>query len=269
MMLNIFTDDVELLGDDVIRVSPLKELSHDLLTESIKLQIEDIFISRTNFLIEFQDCYDNERSGYDFDDTNVISETDEIAKDFYISVLMQIDKKFNLELDTDVIAGLNIDGLRNLTEGLYEFFILKYQKNVTKFMTLMLLENCDFIADGIKLDNEDVCAYSYRSKLKTENQAILMSHLNSGIRTIIDLETDGSDFIMYFNQDKFEVAIVKYAIDKGIIMGDFVRPFLQLVFDGLKDNIYDEIISDIREKLFKKFRTDKDLKIEDFETEEE
>ena len=168
-----------------------------------------------------------------------------------------------------MISTLNLTGIRNLAEGLYEFFILKYQKNVTKFMTEMLLENCDFIADDIRLCSEDdVCVFSYKNKLKTENQAILMSHLNSAIKTIIDFETDISDFIMYFNQDKFEVAIVKYAIDKGIIMGDFVRTFLELIFNDLKDNIYDDVLSTIRENLFKKYRTDKELSIDDFTQEE-
>lgn len=268
MMLNTMDDDIELLGDDVIRISPLKELSHDLLTESIKLQIDDLFTSRTNFLIEFQDCYDKSLDGYDFDYDEIINESNEISRDFYLNVLDKIDQKFSLELDMDTISTLNLSGIRNLAEGFYEFFILKYQKNVTKFITKMLLENCDFIADGIRLDDEDVCVYSYKNKLKTENQAILMSHLTSAIKTIIDLETDASDFIMYFNQDKFEVAIVKYAIDKGIIFGDFVRKFLELIFNDLKDNVYDEVLADIRESLFKKYRVDKTLSIDDFTQEE-
>lgn len=268
MMLNIF-DEVELLGDDVIRISPLKELSHDLLNESIKLQIEDIFSSRTNFIVEFQDAMENDLNGYDFDEENTMEENDDIARDFYLSVLNQIDERFELELDMDTIQTLNLSTIRNIAEGIYEFFILKYKKNVTKYMIATLLENCDFIADDIKLDHEDICVKSYRNKLKTENQAILLSHMGSAIRTIVELDTDPSDFIMYFNQDKFEVAIVKYCIDNGLITGMFVRTFLKVVFNDLKDNIYDEIISDIREKLFKKYRVDKKLSIDDFILEEE
>lgn len=268
MMLNVF-DEVELLGDDVIRISPLKELSHDLLEESIKLQIEDIFSSRTNFLVEFEDGFESEISGYDFDNEDIISESNEIAKDFYLSVLAQIDKRFELELDIDTISALSLSSIKNIAEGMYEFFILKYKKYITKYMTAMLLENCDLIADGIKLDSEDICVYSYKNKLKTENQAILMSHITAAIRTIVEMDTDPSDFISYFNQDKFEVAIVSYAIDNGYIMGEFVRTFLRIVFNDLKDNIYDEIVSDIREKLFKKYRVDKKLSIDDFITEDE
>ena len=268
MILTGYEDEVEFLGDDVIRISPLQELSNDLLTESIKLQIDDLFTSRTNFLVEFQDCYINDLDGYDNPSVDLILENDGIAKDFYLGVLKQISDKFNLEIDFDSISELNISSIRNLTEGIYEFFILKYKKNVTKFMIKILNENCDVIADGIKLDEEDICVISYKEKLKTESQAILLSHLNSAIKTIIDFDLDPLSFMDYFNQDKFEVAIVKYAIDNSLLNGYFVNTFLKYIFNDLKNNIYDEIISDIRFALFKKYKSDKEIRLEDFESEE-
>jgi hypothetical protein len=73
------TDDiVETFGDDddIIRLTPLEELSQDLLAESINWQIEHPFSSKTNFLEEFIDEYDESQEWLDGNETISIWLTD-------------------------------------------------------------------------------------------------------------------------------------------------------------------------------------------------
>ena len=53
-MIVTLDDELETYGgDDVIRMSPLQELSEDLLTEGLEAQIKNPFAGTTNYLEQF------------------------------------------------------------------------------------------------------------------------------------------------------------------------------------------------------------------------
>jgi hypothetical protein len=263
-------DVVEPFGDDddVIRLSPLEELSQDLLSESIKYQIQNPFSSKTNLLQEFIDEYDETAEWLDGNDEATYTNNN-IAMNFYVSVIKMIDEKFKLDIDYTTIESLNVDGLRNLTEGLYTFFIIKYEKNVAKYLTGLILDFKDTIIDNLDkdgLDTDSVSYVSYKRKLTNPKDVYIFTEINNVIQQIRTIELSVDDFIEYFNEEKFEVAIVKYAVDNFIITGEFVKDFLEPVFGyDVQNDDFDRIISDVLQNLFKKLKLDEIPSIKDLE----
>ena len=263
-------DVVEPFGDDddVIRLSPLEELSQDLLSESIKYQIQNPFSSKTNLLQEFIDEYDETAEWLDGNDEATYTNNN-IAMNFYVSVIKMIDEKFKLDIDYTTIESLNADGLRNLTEGLYTFFIIKYEKNVAKYLTGLILDFKDTIIDNLDkdgLDTDSVSYVSYKRKLTNPKDVYIFTEINNVIQQIRTIELSVDDFIEYFNEEKFEVAIVKYAVDNFIITGEFVKDFLEPVFGyDVQNDDFDRIISDVLQNLFKKLKLDEIPSIKDLE----
>jgi hypothetical protein len=263
-------DVVEPFGDDddVIRLSPLEELSQDLLSESIKYQIQNPFSSKTNLLQEFIDEYDETAEWLDGNDEATYTNNN-IAMNFYVSVIKMIDEKFKLDIDYTTIESLNVDGLRNLTEGLYTFFIIKYEKNVAKYLTELILDFKDTIIDNLDkdgLDTDSVSYVSYKRKLTNPKDVYIFTEINNVIQQIRTIELSVDDFIEYFNEEKFEVAIVKYAVDNFIITGEFVKEFLEPVFGyDVQNDDFDRIISDVLQNLFKKLKLDEIPSIKDLE----
>ena len=263
-------DVVEPFGDDddVIRLSPLEELSQDLLSESIKYQIQNPFSSKTNLLQEFIDEYDETAEWLDGNDEATYTNNN-IAMNFYVSVIKMIDEKFKLDIDYTTIESLNVDGLRNLTEGLYTFFIIKYEKNVAKYLTGLILDFKDTIIDNLDkdgLDTDSVSYVSYKRKLTNPKDVYIFTEINNVIQQIRTIELSVDDFIGYFNEEKFEVAIVKYAVDNFIITGEFVKDFLEPVFGyDVQNDDFDRIISDVLQNLFKKLKLDEIPSIKDLE----
>jgi hypothetical protein len=271
-MSNYETDDiVETFGDDedVIRLSPLEELSQELLSESIKYQIDNPFSSKVNLLQEFIDEYDETNEWLEGND-DATYENNSIAISFYRSVLQMLDKKFNLELDYGALESLNVDGLRNLTEGLYTFFIIKYERNIAKYLTKVILDYKETILANIgkevSMDTDSVSYISYKRKLRDVNDVFIFTEINNVISQIRGLEISVDDFIDYFNEEKFEVAVLKYGVENFIINGDFVSVFLDPVFGyDVQNNDYDRILSDVLQNLYKKLKVDEIPGIDDLE----
>ena len=263
-------DVVEPFGDDddVIRLSPLEELSQELLSESIKYQIQNPFSSKTNLLQEFIDEYDETAEWLDGNDEATYTNNN-IAMNFYVSVIKMIDEKFKLNIDYTTIESLNVDGLRNLTEGLYTFFIIKYEKNVAKYLTGLILDFKDTIIDNLDkdgLDTDSVSYVSYKRKLTNPKDVYIFTEINNVIQQIRTIELSVDDFMEYFNEEKFEVAVVKYAVDNFIITGEFVKEFLEPVFGyDVQNDDFDRIISDVLQNLFKKLKLDEIPSIKDLE----
>ena len=263
---------LENIGDeeDVIKMSPLQELSHDLIEESIKDQIDNPFMSHTNFVQEFMDEYTSNLDDLDGND-DAIAELSETAHDFFIQVLEMIDKKFKLDLDFEVLGEVNVKGLMNIVEGLYEFFIIRYQKNISKYVTALTIDYKDELLDRVSSDDDkDTVSYaSFDRKLNNAKDGILISNINLVFDALKDLDISNDDFIRYFNEDKYEVAITKYCIENFIISGDFVKMYLDPIFGfNVQNDIYDDVVTTVRHNLYMHFKKDDGPKLEDYQPEE-
>ena len=251
--------------DEFILTSSLKDLSDELLEECIKSQIDNPFTSKVDFLEQFYEEYENETSDLDKSSQEYL-DNNSLAWSFYHKIFDLINNKFGLEANQDTIDGLNIDGIRNIAEGFYTFFILNYEKNITTYLIRYIKENQDLFIQSIKerddFQEDNVTYTSLAKKLSNPDYAILLSNINSIVNTIGTTEVTPEDFIKYFNPDRFDVAIVMHCINNFIITGDFVLNFLGVLFNRVQNDAYDEIVGDIQHFFYKKFKKDSPIGIE-------
>ena len=254
-MIVTVDDELEPVGENIVEVPALKELSHDLIVESIRDQIEYPFTSHSNFVSTFTEKFEEDLErieGIDDDETREIKLT---ATDFYTDVLKMIDRKFKLNLDFDMIAELNINGIKTLCEGIYEFFIVGYSRNVSKYLLKLILEFKDTIVFEVLSTRKgrDVSTLSYRKKVEDKNFAVLLSNINVAIDYVKSLSVSPDDFTDYFNTDRFDITVLNYAVEKFLITGNFTNRFIEPIFDDFNNDIYDQVVSEIQEGLYHRY----------------
>ena len=239
-------NDFELLGDSVIEVSPLKDLSQELLDEFISIQIKEPFEMRTNFVENFTDEVDLLAIN-NGDDEDYVKQIRDEANEFYLTIIHKIEDQFRLDIDPDVIDALDRHGIQNVCEALYEFFTVNYTKNVAKYLARVTLGNVDVILDELANNEKakDVSTMALKQKVDDEVFATLLANINLVVSIAKDINIEPIDMMQYFNQDNFDVSVIRYCIEEHVINGNFRKPFLDLIFDNDQDYVYDGIVADV------------------------
>ena len=131
-MILTHDNDFEVLGDSVIEVSPLKDLSQELLDEFISIQIKEPFEMRTNFVENFTDEVDLLAIN-NGDDEDYVKQIRDEANEFYLTIIHKIEDQFRLDIDPDVIDALDRHGIQNVCEAYMsssQLIILKTLLNI-------------------------------------------------------------------------------------------------------------------------------------------
>lgn len=245
-MILTHDNDFEVLGDSVIEVSPLKDLSQELLDEFISIQIKEPFEMRTNFVENFTDEVDLLAIN-NGDDEDYVKQIRDEANEFYLTIIHKIEEQFRLDIDPDVIDALDRHGIQNVCEALYEFFTVNYTKNVAKYLARVTLGNVDVILDELANNEKakDVSTMALKQKVDDEVFATLLANINLVVSIAKDINIEPIDMMQYFNQDNFDVSVIRYCIEEHVINGNFRKPFLDLIFDNDQDYVYDGIVADV------------------------
>lgn len=245
-MILTHDNDFEVLGDSVIEVSPLKDLSQELLDEFISIQIKEPFEMRTNFVENFTDEVDLLAIN-NGDDEDYVKQIRDEANEFYLTIIHKIEDQFRLDIDPDVIDALERHGIQNVCEALYEFFTVNYTKNVAKYLARVTLGNVDVILDELANNEKakDVSTMALKQKVDDEVFATLLANINLVVSIAKDINIEPIDMMQYFNQDNFDVSVIRYCIEEHVINGNFRKPFLDLIFDNDQDYVYDSIVADV------------------------
>lgn len=245
-MILTHDNDFEVLGDSVIEVSPLKDLSQELLDEFISIQIKEPFEMRTNFVENFTDEVDLLAIN-NGDDEDYVKQIRDEANEFYLTIIHKIEDQFRLDIDPDVIDALDRHGIQNVCEALYEFFTVNYTKNVAKYLARVTLGNVDVILDELANNEKakDVSTMALKQKVDDEVFATLLANINLVVSIAKDINIEPIDMMQYFNQDNFDVSVIRYCIEEHVINGNFRKPFLDLIFDNEQDYVYDGIVADV------------------------
>lgn len=245
-MILTHDNDFEVLGDSVIEVSPLKDLSQELLDEFISIQIKEPFEMRTNFVENFTDEVDLLAIN-NGDDEDYVKQIRDEANEFYLTIIHKIEDQFRLDIDPDVIDALDRHGIQNVCEALYEFFTVNYTKNVAKYLARVTLGNVDVILDELANNEKakDVSTLALKQKVDDEVFATLLANINLVVSIAKDINIEPIDMMQYFNQDNFDVSVIRYCIEEHVINGNFRKSFLDLVFDNDQDYVYDSIVADV------------------------
>lgn len=245
-MILTHDNDFEVLGDSVIEVSPLKDLSQELLDEFISIQIKEPFEMRTNFVENFTDEVDLLAIN-NGDDEDYVKQIRDEANEFYLTIIHKIEDQFRLDIDPDVIDALDRHGIQNVCEALYEFFTVNYTKNVAKYLARVTLGNVDVILDELANNEKakDVSTMALKQKVDDEVFATLLANINLVVSIAKDINIEPIVMMQYFNQDNFDVSVIRYCIEEHVINGNFRKPFLDLIFDNDQDYVYDGIVADV------------------------
>lgn len=230
----------------------LVELPFELIKESIIEQINDPVSSKTNYIDVILDKYDLFRSQYS-DNEEIITELDEHVRSFLIFIMEAIDNKFGLGLDLNEIAARK--DLIDIVECLYKYFVVRYVKNITRFITKYIFKNKKVFVNYYNDKNrKDVSTVAYKKQIEDPDDLIIMACLPSIIKNIISMEVESEDFIkLSVGNGNYEASVVKELIRTGKLIGDFYRPYISMCVDS-HDYIIDELQTEIRVKILDRIK---------------
>ena len=232
--------------------SLLAELPFDLIKESILDQINDPVNSSTNYIDIILDKCELYREEFK-ENEELISELNEKLLDFLVSIMSNINDKFQLGLDIETISSYS--NAVEIGTSIYKYFILRYPKNIIRFFTKYIFKNkkslCNYYSD-YNNQKKDVSTLAFKKQIKNPEDLCIITNLPDIIKYIISLDIDPDDFLeLSAGKDNYDASIVHDLIESGTLIGDFVPLYIKLCVDS-HDYILDELHTDIRLKIMKK-----------------
>jgi len=246
----MYDNDIYELTSDLEIDTLLSDLPFDLIRENVKEQINDPLWSNVNYINVILEKRDLLRKQYD-NNSDALKSIDNQIYDFFRFIITEINDKFDLGIDVD---DFETEEAIEYGEIFYNFFILRYKKNISKFITKFIVKNKKVFVE--KFENvekkRDVTQISLKKQIKNKDDLIILSNLPEVIKFIFYLDIDNLDFIKYCcRDDLYEAIKIKDLIITARLTGNFVREYMTLIKDKY-DNILDEILTEVRYKIIKK-----------------
>ena len=227
----------------------LAELPFDLIQANITEQINDPMSTNVNYVEVIVDKCNTCKEYYE--DEDVAKQIDLSLENFFRTVITEIDNRFNLGLDINDIA--TSSSITELGEVLYEYFIIRYKKNIEKFVTNYIKKHSDELADYYSdRMKKDVSTLAHKKQVTEQKGLIIISNLPSIINYIVDLDIEPFEFVnLSAGESNYNANVVKGLISTNRMVGDFVRPYIGISLDD-HDYLIDEIQTDIKVRIIKK-----------------
>lgn len=255
-MLTDINEDYEYDTEDPAILPTIGMLHTELIDELILDQVDDPFVSKTDYVTEYFDLLKEQIEQNEDNPELQLSLTND-AKNFCIEVIKLIDSKYELGIDIETLQEQDdLEKLEAGTEALYKFFVLKYASNVKKFFVKFINKNVSILYDAISSSSErnDVITNSMKSKLKDEKVAVIVSNLSTIIDYITELDLNGFDILSVYNQEKYTIYVLTNLMSEFIIPEDkFGLKFFDVIKDQSNEN-YTDIFVDIQDSLIKKYK---------------
>jgi hypothetical protein len=238
------------LSTDIETNSLLAELPFQLIKETITEQINDPLSTNIDYIDIIIEKCDMFKSSYE-NDEDVIAELNENLHSFFAFIITKIDDKFDLGLDVNTIASSG--KIVEIGQVLYRYFILRYVKNISKFITKYIMKHKKELAEYYNDKNKkDVSTLAFKKQIKNPEDLSLITNLPSIIKYIINLDIEPYDFVdLSTGSDNYEGTMIKSLINSNQMIGDFVDGYIGLSIHE-HDYIIDEIHTDIKMRLTKK-----------------
>ena len=255
MLPDLYENDYDVDEGEILEIPELRNAHSELIDESIKEQIDDPFESSANFVDEYFTMM-NKQLEKDIDNPDLKEEVTSDARKFCIEVLSMIDDKYDIGLDDDELEQMEFEYLKDLTYGIYDFFVVHYSKNLKKFFIKYIIQNIDTIDEALQglKDKNDVITNSMKSKLTDERAACIIANLRTVIEYIDDLDMEGSELLGYFNPERYDIYIMNTALEEMVINDGFTHNFFKTVINEYEDDHFTEVFLAIQSGLIKKFK---------------
>lgn len=227
----------------------LAELPFELLKASIVDQIKDPVSTNINYveiILEKCNIYRAQT-----DDKETLARIDNALIEFFTFVVDNINNRFDLGIDVDEMASTR--DIIEFGEVLYEYFIIRYVKNISKFITTYIMKHKKELTSYYSDKNKkDVTSLTFKKKLKDNQDLTIIVNLSSIINYIISLDINPLEFVsLSTGQNNYNASVVKGLIIANRMVGNFVRSYIDLSVDE-HDYLLDEIQTDIRVRIIKK-----------------
>lgn len=228
----------------------LADIPFDLLRETILEQIEYPINNSINYL----DTILSKAKMYTerYRDTEIDTDVTKAVNEFLVSIMVEIDAKYQLGLDIDVIS--ESADVYEIGEAVYNYFIVNYSKNISRFMAKYIEKYKKTLSDTFTdINKKDVSTISYKRIIKNKDDLVIIANLPDILKYIIDQEIDDVEFLQLSsgNNDYYSSIIINL-LESNRMLGGFVVNYLGSCRDQY-DYVYDEIHTKIKVKIMKKY----------------
>lgn len=228
----------------------LLDLPFELIKESLRFQINNPLSTNVNYIENVIDKFRVMRDTYGESD-DAIRNINTLIVDFFGFIIREIDKKFDLSIN------VNFDDVDETMETgmvLYNFLILRYKKNINKFLFHYITKNKKKIVEVFQgnYKKKDVTSNALKKKIKNKDDVLILSNLPSIIKYIMNLDLEPEEFLTYTSKNElYESGYIIKFIATGNLLGNFVDKYLHVIQDDY-EYILDEIQTEVKLKLMKK-----------------
>lgn len=247
----INNENYELSSDFETDILLAEEMTSNLIKESISHQIRQPLSTRTNFVSSLEDIYyhaDYLANG----DEDRREELRNHAIKFFQYTLEEMNDVYELGYDIESIESPDV--LISHTVALYNFLILRYKKNMCKFLYSYIKKNKKTLVELFKdvAKRKDITTISLKKKYKNKENILLVSNLSTIIKYILSLEIDAYDFILYAEGDEYyEGSVVLELAESQVISDNFTNYYKTLIIDEY-ESVLDEIQNEVKIKILDK-----------------
>lgn len=245
-----FDDEAYELSSDLEIDSLLADLPFNLVKESINEQIEDPLSTSIDYVNTIVEKCDILKEDFE-DNQEAIDEINSSLGDFFNYIIKQMSDTFDFTIDAE---DEDISSLVAMGEALYNFLVLKYKKNITRFIYKYIIKNKKILVEQFSklAKSKDVTSISLKKQIKNKDDVLILSNLPNVIKHIIHLDIEPIDFLKYACDDEYyEGTIIKQMLLNGKIVGNFITNYFDPITDSHND-ILDEIQTEVKLKLMKK-----------------
>ena len=165
--------------------------------------------------------------------------------------LVNLNDKFNLGLDIEgIITGENVEEVGTC---LYKYFILRYTKNITKFISKYIFKNKKYLSEKyVDKPKKDVSTLAFKKQIKNKDNLTILTNLPSIINDIITSSISNEEFLKYSTStDSYEAYIISGLISNNKLIGDFYTSYISVCVTD-HEHIIDELMTEIRQKIINK-----------------
>lgn len=210
----------------------LDSLSLDIMKDNIKQQIYEESDSRRDFLDTVLTKFRFIISNGDFDE-DVKGTINTEIHDFCTEIIDYIVGRYELMYEEQPSSVIEV------TETLYEFFVIRKETNVKEFLINYINENKDDIVTGLGLEKgSDIMSLASSHKTDDINDIKIISNVDAVMKYILSLKISTEEFLDILSCDgEYYSTQLKEYVDSDIVNGDFVTEYLSDVIEDY-DNIY-------------------------------
>lgn len=243
-------EDYDLISDTEIDIL-ITDFPLDLIKENLSFQINNPLSTGVNYIENIVDRY-RILKGTLSDNVDAMNLLNSTTIEFFNFLTSTINDKFELSINMEMID--NIEDAMATGLALYHFLILRYRKNVTRFIHTYIIKNKKSLVELFDTNEKrkDVTSVAIKKKTKNKDDILILSNLPDIVTYLLSMETSALDFIKYIaKDDNYEASLIRRMILEGNLLGEFVSSYLDIIISDY-GNVLDEIQSDVKSKFIKK-----------------